>query len=58
MKVWSRFKRGMFFVSSIIHQAKHELTSKADKKSILLQLSQVKPTIIAEERSFGSFSEH
>ena len=38
-----RFKPGTFFVSSIILRAKHELTSKAASKSVLLQLLQVGP---------------
>jgi len=38
---------GTFFVSSIILQTKHQLTSKAAGKSIFLRLSQVRPAIIA-----------
>jgi len=45
-----RFKLGMFFVSSITLQAKHELTSKAASKSGFLRLLQVGPAIIAKDR--------
>jgi len=45
-----RFKPGTFFVSSIILRAKHELTSEAASKSILLRLLQVEPAIIAKDR--------
>jgi len=44
-----RFKPGAFFVSSIILRAKHELTSKAASKGVLLRLLQVGPAIIAKE---------
>jgi len=37
---------GTFFVSSIILRAKHELTSKAASKSVLLRLLQVGPAIV------------
>jgi len=40
---YGRFELGIFFVSSIVFWAKHELTSKAASKSILLQVG---PAII------------
>ena len=43
------FKSGTFFVSSIILQAKHELTSKVANKSVILRLLQVRPAKIAKE---------
>jgi len=37
--LYGQFKPGTFFVSSIILPAKHELTSKATSKSVLLNRS-------------------
>jgi len=48
-----RFKPGTSFASLIILRTKHELTSKAASKSVLLRLFQVGPPIIAKDRSYG-----
>ena len=50
-----QFKLGTFFVSSIILQPKHELTSQAASMSILMRLLQVRPAIIAKDVKKYSF---